>query len=406
MIRDKMFVISELLDESIKSQTPVYDVSLFKTFLDFENFIEGTPIIINTLIITTRELPFNNSNMARLMQSINSPFLQITGPLIYIVDEGYNKRVIDNFMKQNSIEKYAIYQGTVDVRFVTDIITGEARDSQEQQTYEVTYRIRAKDFIKQADSLKYEDVEQHYKADEEDLQDIPDEEEPKDIRPELDYDTNITYVAGCDREERTVMAFLIAQYKSLTGKTVIIEHDEQYHRLTEYYTKSQLENVLFITMNEIYQNVQEVISRIKNSQDRLIVIGCIDKVTYDYNFMFTLLYSNLRTFVSDFIMECNFDEVPYGVSVIYVTANTVPQVLETATNIVQVVDPKRTIFIGLQMHDINPIDLNTDEMLAIFAAVLSFNEVDGEVFYAGSIKLKGDKSAYDIFSIISGADRG
>lgn len=124
MIRDKMFVISALLDESIKSQTPVYDVSLFKTFLDFENFIEGTPIIINTLIITTRELPFNNSNMARLMQSINSPFLQMTGPLIYIVDEGYNKRVIDAFMKQNSIEKYAIYQGTVDVRFVTDIITG------------------------------------------------------------------------------------------------------------------------------------------------------------------------------------------------------------------------------------------------------------------------------------------
>lgn len=100
-----MFVISALLDESIKSQTPVYDVSLFKTFLDFENFIEGTPIIINTLIITTRELPFNNSNMARLMQSINSPFLQITGPLIYIVDEGYNKRVIDAFMKQNNIEK-------------------------------------------------------------------------------------------------------------------------------------------------------------------------------------------------------------------------------------------------------------------------------------------------------------
>lgn len=400
-----MFVISDLLDESIKSQTPVYDVRLFKSFIEFEGFLEGTPIIINTIVITTRELPFNNSNMARLMQSLHSPFLQITGTVIYIIDESYQKSVVEAFMQQNNIEKFVVYQGEIDIRFVTDIITGEARDSQEQQTYEVTYRIRAKDFIRQADSLKYENTEQHYASDEEYLQDIPDEEEPVDIRPELDYDTNIIYVAGSDREERTVLAFLIAQYKSLTGKTVIIEHDDEYHRLTEYYTKSNMDGVTFITINEIYQNVQEVIARIKNSRDKLIIIGVIDRIKFDYNFIFTLLYSNLRTFVNDFVMECDYDEVPYGVNVIYVTPNTVPQVLETAMSIKQVVIKENTVFIGLQMHDMNPVDLNTEEMLAIFSAVLSINDLDGEVLYAGGIKLKGDKSAYDIFSIISRTER-
>lgn len=404
MIRDKMFVISELLDESIKSQTPVYDISLFRSFIDFENFIEGIPVIINTLVITTNELPFNNSNMARLMQSINSPFIQITGSIIYIIDESYNKKVIESFMKQNDIQNYAVYQGTVDVRFVTDIITGEARESQEQQVYEVTYRIRAKDFIKQADALKYDGLDSHYVSDEEDLQDIPDEEVPDDIRPSEEYDTEITYVAGSDREERTVLAFLIAQYKSLTGKTVIIEHDKEFHRLTEYYTKSGIEDVLFVTMNEIYQNIQDVLIKIKETSSKLIVIGAIDRINYDYNFIFTLFYSNLRTYVTDFIMECDYKEVPYGVPVIYVTANTVPQVLETAVNIKQVVNTDKTVFIGLQMHDIAPIDLATQEMTSIFATVLNLEDVIGEVLYAGSIKLKGTQM-YDIFGIISRVNR-
>lgn len=405
MIRDKMFVISELLDESIKSQTPVYDISLFRSFIDFENFIEGIPVIINTLVITTNELPFNNSNMARLMQSVNSPFLQITGSIIYIIDDSYQKKVVESFMKQNEVQKYAVYQGTIDVRFVTDIITGEARESQEQQAYEVTYRIRAKDFIKQADALKYDDLDTHYVSDEEDLQDIPDEEIPDDIRPSEDYDTEITYISGSDREERTVLAFLIAQYKSLSGKTVIIEHDKEFHRLTEYYTKSGIEDALFITMNEVYQNVHEVIVKIIETSSKLIVIGAIDRINYDYSFIFSLFYSNLRTYVTDFIMECDYKEVPYGVHVIYVTANTVPQVLETAVNIRQVVDTDKTVFIGLQMHDIAPIDLATQEMTSIFAAVLNLEDVIGEVLYAGSIKLKGEQSAYDIFSIISRVSR-
>ena len=84
ILKDKMFVISELLDESIKAQTTVYDVRLFRTFIDFESFIEGTPIILNTLVASTRELPFNNTNMVRLVGALGSPFLQLTGPFIYI----------------------------------------------------------------------------------------------------------------------------------------------------------------------------------------------------------------------------------------------------------------------------------------------------------------------------------
>ena len=34
--REKMFIVASNLDDSIKSQTTVYDITLFKTFIGFE----------------------------------------------------------------------------------------------------------------------------------------------------------------------------------------------------------------------------------------------------------------------------------------------------------------------------------------------------------------------------------
>lgn len=404
MIREKMFVISDLLDESIKAQTPIYDVSLFKSFTDFESYIEGTPIIINTVVISTRELPFSNTNMMRLIQALESPFLTVTGSLVYVIDKSYNKSMIEKFFAQNEVKDFVIYQNDIDLKYITDIITGEARDSQEVQSYEVTYRIRAKDYIRQAAQIEHDNIEQDFVTDERELEGIPDEEEPEDILPETTYQTTLTYVSGEDREERTLLIFLIAQYKALAGKTVIVEHDVEYHRLTEYTTKARLDNLLLIEMNELYDNIEVVLDKIRNSKKNLIVIGAVDRVKFDYAFIFGLLYSNLKGHIADMIMECNYDEVPYNVNVIYVCQNTVPDVLKLGMSIQQDIIPEKTKFIGFQMHEFNPIDLNTNELLAILSAVLSKNELDAECVYSGGIKLRGERTAYDICSIISRAN--
>ena len=170
--------------------------------------------------------------------------------------------------------------------------------------------------------------------------------------------------------------------------------------MTEFYTKSQLDG-LFITVMEIYQNVEEVINRIKNTNKRLIVIGTIERVKYDYNFLFTLLYNNLRGYVDYMIMECDYHELPYNVNVVYVTSNIVPEIIKMATSIKQVVIPEKTKFIGMQMNTLNPCYVNTLEMLSIISAILQKNGLDGQVLYSGGIKLKEDTVIYDIFSIIS-----
>ena len=399
--REKMFVVSEILDESIKSQTAVFDVRLFKSFVDFESYVEGTPIIINTLVVTSRELPFNNSNMTRLSNVIGSPFLRIDGQVIYVIDKTFDKNVIRKFFDSNNLGvEVVIYQNDLSLRYITDIVTGEARDVQENKTYDVVYRVRASEYMKQQSTLSYDTLDKEYITDEDDMDGIPEEEIPEDVIPETEKDLEIKYICGEDREERTAMVFLLSQYLSLSSKTVIIEHDKDYHRLTEFYTKSQLDG-LFITVMEIYQNVEEVINRIKNTNKRLIVIGTIERVKYDYNFLFTLLYNNLRGYVDYMIMECDYHELPYNVNVVYVTSNIVPEIIKMSASIRQVVIPEKTKFIGMQMNTLNPCYVNTLEMLSIISAVLQKNGLDGQVLYSGGIKLKEDSVIYDLFSIIS-----
>lgn len=399
--REKMFVVSEILDESIKSQTAVFDVRLFKTFVEFESYIEGTPIIINTLVVTSRELPFNNSNMTRLSNVVGSPFLRIDGQVIYVIDKSFDKKVVNKFFDSNNLGvEVVVYQNDLSLRYVTDIVTGEARDVQENKTYDVVYRVRASEYMKQQSTLSYDTLDKDYITDEDDMAGIPEEEIPEDVIPEATKDLEIKYVCGEDREERTAMVFLLSQYLSLSSKTIIIEHDRKYHRLTEFYTKSQLDG-LFITVMEIYQNVEEVINRIKNTNKRLIVIGTIERVKYDYNFLFTLLYNNLRGYVDYMIMECDYHELPYNVNVVYVTSNIVSEIIKMATSIKQVVIPEKTKFIGMQMNTLNPCYVNTLEMLSIISAILQKNGLDGQVLYSGGIKLKEDTVIYDIFSIIS-----
>ena len=399
--REKMFVVSEILDESIKSQTTVFDVRLFKNYVDFESFIEGTPIIINTLVITSRELPFNNSNMTRLSTTLGSPFLRIDGQVIYVIDKDYDKKVVTKFFENNNFGvSVVIYQGDITLRYVTDIVTGEARDVQENKTYEVVYRVRASEYVKKQSTLSYETLDDDYVTDEDDMEGIPEEEVPEDIVPEANLDLQLKYVCGVDREERTAIVFLLAQYLSLSSKTIIIEHDKDYHRLTEFYTKSQIGG-LFINIMEIYQNVAEVINRIKQTPEKLIVIGTVERVKYDYNFLFTLLYNNLRDSVSYMIMECDFHELPYNVNTIYVSANTVPEIIKLATSIVQPVIPEKTKFIGMQMNRLNPCYVNTPEMLSILSVILEKNKLNGQVLFTGGIKLKEDNSTYDIFSILN-----
>ena len=402
--RDKMFLIAGNVDDSIKSQSAIYDIKLFKTFIDFENYVDTTPVIINTLVLTTNELQFTNTNMVRLLNILNSPFMEVKGNVVYLVDRTYDLQTIHQFLTSKGIMDWAVYQGDLNSKFISDIVNGDGRETVEGQVDIVTYRIRASEYIKQQQTLKYESEDDKYMTDEDLLQGVPDEDEPEDIKPTIDRDAMINYIVGDNSVERTLMSFLLAQYRALRDKTVIVEKDCAYHTLTEFVTKSGIDCEL-ITVDELLEDVTRCISIIRGTSKTLIVIGAIKRVDYDYNFIMEILQSNLKHDVAYFVQECSFDETPYGNLYSIVVPNTVPDVLKCCNSLKYDISPNDVTFIGVQLGSLGPVNITSGEMQAVITKVLGKNNIVAQVVKVSGIVLQNKEVIYDILGILNRADR-
>ena len=400
ILKDKMFLIAGNIDDSIKSQTSVYEITLFKTFVDFEKYVDENPVIIETLVITTNELQFTNTNMIRLLNILNSPFLEIKGNVVYLVDYTYKISVINDLLSNRGIMNWAVYQGDLSPSFISNIISVEGRDTVEGQVDLVTYRIRASEYIKQQQALKYQSDEEKYLTDEDILGGIPNEEEPEDIKPSIITNIIINYIVGYNNIERTLMSFILAQYRALQGKTLIIERDAEYHLLTEMVTKSGIDCEL-ILIDEVFHDISQTLKLVQETFKHLIVIGCKRRMTYDYNFLVDILQSNLRNDVSYLIRECSFEETPYGKAYTIVIPNTVPEILKCCNSLKYDIVPEEVIFVGMQLGNLGSMAITREEMQAIIKHVLEKNKVEVEIVKVDGILLKGDESTYDILSIVS-----
>lgn len=395
-----MFIVAGNIDDSIKSVTPVYDISIFSNFLLFEDYINTTPIVLGSIVISERELPFTSSNMARLLDLLSAPFLKLTGSCIYLIGEDTSKDAVSSFLEDNGIETIIFYQGDLSSRFISDIVSGAGRIADEAETEVITYRMRASEYAVAQNIKKYESDDNTYETDEERLSEIPAIEEPIIQVPSVDIMSNTYYVVGKLSMERTLFTFIEAQYLSLSGKTLIVESDVQYHRLTDMALKSSVE-FEFIDIEDFNVNPTKIIQDIKASSARLIIIGCKNRIMFDYDFVFDILSSNLMGYVDFFIKECDFTQTPYGSYYNIVCADTVPDVLECCNSLVYDVDEEKVVMIGVRTNSKNECNITSTEMTEIVRIVLEKNNLIAEVVEANGINLRGEGIVYDVFSIIS-----
>ena len=395
-----MFIVAGNIDDSIKSVTPVYDISIFSNFLLFEDYINTTPIVLGSIVISERELPFTSSNMARLLDLLSAPFLKLTGSCIYLIGENTSKDAVSSFLEDNGIETIIFYQGDLSSRFISDIVSGAGRIADEAETEVITYRMRASEYAVAQNIKKYESDENTYETDEEKLSEIPAIEEPIIQVPSIDIMSNTYYVVGKLSMERTLFTFIEAQYLALSGKTLIVESDVQYHRLTDMALKSSVE-FEFIDIEDFNVNPTKVIQDIKASSARLIIIGCKNRIMFDYDFVFDILSSNLMGYVDFFIKECDFTQTPYGSYYNIVCADTVPDVLEGCNSLVYDVDDEKVVMIGVRTNSKSECNITSTEMTEIVRIVLEKNNLIAEVVEANGINLRGEGIVYDVFSIIS-----
>lgn len=398
--KERMFIVAGNIDDSIKSVTPVYDISIFSNFLLFEDYINTTPIVLGSIVISERELPFTSSNMARLLDLLSAPFLKLTGSCIYLISEKTSKDAVSSFLEDNGIETIIFYQGDLSSRFISDIVSGAGRIADEAETEVITYRMRASEYAVAQNIKKYESDDNTYETDEERLSEIPAIEEPIIQVPSVDIMSNTYYVVGKLSMERTLFTFIEAQYLSLSGKTLIVESDVQYHRLTDMALKSSVE-FEFIDIEDFNVNPTKIIQDIKASSARLIIIGCKNRIMFDYDFVFDILSSNLMGYVDFFIKECDFTQTPYGSYYNIVCADTVPDVLECCNSLVYDVDEEKVVMIGVRTNSKNECNITSTEMTEIVRIVLEKNNLIAEVVEANGINLRGEGIVYDVFSIIS-----
>ncbi len=399
MSKEKMFIVASNIDDSIKSATPIYDITVFPNFLALAEFIESTPIVLSTIVVSARELPFTSSNIAKLLDTLSMPFLRITGTVIYLIDMDTPKEMVDSFLEENGIDIIICYQGDLSSRYITEIVSGAARLADETETEVITYRMRASDYALSQNIKKYETDEEGYITDEEALSVIPDMEEPEVQVPTVDILTSVYYVVGKQSIERTLFAFIEAQYLALNGKTLIMESDVQYHRLTDMAKKSSVD-FEYYDIEDICANPSMIIGQIKNSVTKFVVIGCVNRVVYDYDFMFDILVSNLTGWVDYFVKECDYSQTPYGQYYSIVCADTVPDILECCNSLAYDIDPEYVKMIGLRTSTKTELNCSSTEMSDICRLVLDKPDLICEVVEANGINLRGDDVVYDVLSVI------
>lgn len=405
MKMDKVFVVAANVDESIKRFCPSYLIQLFPDFPSLEEYVDTTPDIVYAIIVTEDVLQFTGSNMARLRSVVENPFLTLTNRCVYLYSMGTSAERVRAWNDQNSDFLVSTYQGVINDQFIIGIINGKLRDSDEERVQEVTYRYRANEYAQDQKIKKYEsDNDKKYESDDEELVGIPDVEEPVEYTPVGNVSMEEFPIIGVPGHARTCLAFIEAQYLALSSRTLIIESDVRYHRLTDMVLKSQVE-CLFIDICELFQNVNGTLDLIKSSKENLIVIGSTTDIKYDYAYVRSLLGDVLREFIQNFVIECDFTDTPYNGFYSIVFDDTLPDLLRCTDSLLYPINNRNTVFVGVRQNTIQPYNLTTDEITDVICEVLGIDEVYAQTVTLNGSTIKKEDSVYDLFSIISRGNR-
>ena len=405
MHADRIFVVASGLDDSIKRFCPSYELILFPNFTEFEQYIESTPDVVHSIIVAETVLPFTGTNMKRLLDIIQNPFITLQARVIYLYSETTSKAAVKQWTDTLDGFPVVAYQGDLTDQYIIGIINGKLRDSDEEKVEEVTYRMRASEYIQEQKIKKYETSnDEHYQNDDDELAGIPDVEEPEIYTPTTTEPMKVYPLVGFPTQARTTLAFVEAQYLALTAKTLIIESDPVYHRLTDMALKSDIK-FMYIDVNEIHTNVSDAINRIKTSKDNLIIVGSKGDTKYSYSFIKMLLVDNLSDYVQNVVVECDFADTPYMQNYSIVFDDTMPDLLETVRNMIYPIDETKNVFVGVRQNSWQPINMTTQELTDVICDLFNIKDVVAQTITLRGTTLKKENSVYDLFSIIGRGNR-
>lgn len=392
-----IIVISTLVDSTIREYQPDVNFVLFHNIEELDNYIATTPLRAESLFFTKEVMPQVNTALNYLCGLLENPFLRVD-KVIYITEEKSREIVsIKYVIETREFKNWEIVEGFLTREYVSGIINGTLRTDNVGTKRKVVYRVPKDAYLREKLKNK-ESLQDRYIDDEQDLANIPDEQPPVYVIPDNVEDGEIVHIVGDVYPERTVFAFLAAQYLSLTGKTLILEYDTDYHLLTEYVTKSKVECYM-IDVKEIMQDPALAIENIRKSPAKLVCVICVPRIEYSYSFMFNVLYNNLKENVQYFVREDTFLEAPSLSQYAVAVRNDVPSLLRACENLDRsFISNARFVGVNFQALPETRI-LSSVQMKTIISDVLDIDEVSAVILNVSTLKVKGSTD-YDLRSIL------
>lgn len=391
-------IVSSLVDSTIREYQADVTFHLFKTLDELDAYVETSPLRASELFLTKEVLPNVNTSLNYFTQMLENPFLKVD-KITYITEVDSPEIASVNYIiEQKKYNNWEIVEGHLTREYVAGIINGNLRNEVLNPKRKAVYRMPRETYLKER--LKNRDyLEEEYLDDEKQLRGIPDITQVSDTVTDSSRICEIHNVVGNDCDERTAFAFLLAQYMSFSGKTLILERDVRYHRLTEFVTKSGVEGIMLVEVSELLENPVKVIERIRASSSKLIVVGSIEYVEYTYSFILSILYNNLLRDIRYLVQEMDYAEAPTTEHYICAFPATIIGILSMCDGI----DPatlNNAQFVGIDMCQLPALLIgNSQAVKLIMEDVLERPNLPVQLIRIQSLKIGGD-SKYDLRSII------
>ena len=397
-LKDKsIIVISNLIDSTVKSYQPDVNFYLFKTIDGLAEQVNTIPIRAQALFFTRDVVGQTNVSFTYLYSLLTENSYLHVDRVVYITEENsFELQSVNYLIEEKHIENWEIITGSLTKAFVTEIINGTAQLDNFNVKHMAVYRQPRAEYVR-ARVKEYSSLDEEYPSDEQDLADIPDVEIPRTDIPEVEEIIEKIYMIGDDNDERTAFTFLAAQYLSQVGRTIVVESDVEYHKLTEFYTKSGIE-ATEVSITDIYNDTAKAFEKIRKTKNNLVVITCIDREYFNYNFIVNFLYYNLMSDFRYILIEHNFNEMPKGQNVTVIIPDTVIGCLKAGESLDKS-DVDYVKFIGVDLGQLQEVHLPSSTVISkILQDVLTNTTIHCPIVSMSSMRLNG--TIYDLGSVI------
>ncbi len=390
-------IVSTLVDATVTAQQPDIQFKMFRQLEQLGEYLESDAIRADVMFITSDTIVRPNSSFSYIIDLLlHNNFLKVN-KIVYITEEKAPEvKALRYLLDEHGISNWEVIEGHLTRAYVSEVINGTYRQDMFSTRRKAVIRKPRREYVRQHLRDK-SSLSEDYVDDETDLMDIPDEPVPVDSLQPSKSSLRKVYITGEQAEERTAFVLLAAQYLSLSGKTIVLESDAEYHSITEFVTKSEL-SALLIPITTLFDRPGEIVEEIRRTDSKLIVLTCVDRFKFSYRFLCDFVYYNLCDDADYLIIETHLSEVPPRTNCTVVIPNTVIGCLEVGEQVAPDMLPYCR-FVAVSYNQIPEVHINSGVVLSkILQDVLSDASIVCPVVTVTSLRI--NSSPYDLGSVI------